>query len=122
MLSISRSLCQKNFQQSITTHFIIYSIRNHPRIWLHKRFLIQNKVDYRKLQLEQKCDFHTTQSLHIPPLVAMLLRPALRIGALLMGRRMKRWWARKSKKEKEEYKQWFKERSNVFLGRFFRNC
>jgi len=50
-------------------------------------------------------------------MVAMLLRPVLRIGALLMGRIMKKWWARKSEKEKEEYKQWFRERSNTFLGR-----
>lgn len=124
MLSVSRSLCQKNLQQSATAHFIICSIKNNPRTWLYKRFLIQNKVNYRKPQYLklQKCDFRTTQSLHIPPLVAMLLRPALRISALLMGRGMKKWWARKSEKDKAEYKQWFRERSNVFLGKFFRDC
>jgi len=48
----------------------------------------------------------------------MLLRPVLRIGAFLVGRRMKKWWARKSDREKKEYKQWFNERRNVFLGKF----
>lgn len=48
----------------------------------------------------------------------MLLRPALRIGAFLMGRRIKKWWARKSDKEKEEYRQWVKDRSNIILGCF----
>ncbi|XP_011057897.1 PREDICTED: metalloendopeptidase OMA1, mitochondrial-like [Acromyrmex echinatior] len=117
MLAISRSLCQKNLQQS---HFFICSVRTCHRTWIYKRFLIQDKTDYRKPQYLklQKCDFRTTQNLHIPPLVAMLLRPVLRIGALFMGRSMKKWWTRKSGQEKEEYKRWFGERSNVFLGCF----
>jgi len=118
MFTISRSLCQKNFQQN-TSHFVICSIRNRHRAWIYKKFFIQNNVDYRKPQYLklQKCDFRTTPNLHVPPLMAMLLRPVLRIGALLMGRGMKRWWARKSEKEKEEYKQWFRDRSNIFLGK-----
>ncbi|KYQ54881.1 Metalloendopeptidase OMA1, mitochondrial [Trachymyrmex zeteki] len=103
MLAISRSLRQKNLQQS---HFFIYSVRTCHRTWTYKRYLIQEKADHRKLQYLklQKCNFRTTQNLHIPPLMAVLLRPVLRIGALLMGRIMKKWWARKSGKEKEEYK------------------
>ncbi|KYM88636.1 Metalloendopeptidase OMA1, mitochondrial [Atta colombica] len=31
---------------------------------------------------------------------------------------MKRWWIRKSGQEKEEYKRWFSQKSNVFLGCF----
>ncbi|XP_071553853.1 metalloendopeptidase OMA1, mitochondrial-like [Temnothorax nylanderi] len=119
MLAISRSLCRKNFQRR-TTHFVTCSVRDRHHIWSYKRFLVQDKVDYGKIQYLklQKCDFRTTQNLHVPPLVAMLLRPVLRIGALLMGRGMKRWWTRKSEKEKEEYKQWFRERRNIFLGCF----
>ncbi|XP_024870525.1 metalloendopeptidase OMA1, mitochondrial-like [Temnothorax curvispinosus] len=119
MLAISRSLCQKNFQRR-TTHFVTCSVRDRHHIWSYKRFLVQDKVDCGKIQYLklQKCDFRTTQNLHVPPLVAMLLRPILRIGAVLMGRGMKRWWTRKSEKEKEEYKQWFRERRNIFLGCF----
>ncbi|XP_077263885.1 metalloendopeptidase OMA1, mitochondrial-like [Temnothorax americanus] len=119
MLAISRSLCRKNFQRG-TTHFVTCSVRDRHYIWSYKRFLGQDKVDYGKIQYLklQKCDFRTTQNLHVPPLVAMLLRPILRIGAALMGRGMKRWWTRKSENEKEEYKQWFRERRNIFLGCF----
>lgn len=120
MLTISRSLCQKNLQRS-TIHFIICSVRErHISTWSYKRFLIKDKVDCRKIQYLklQKCNFRTTQNLHVPPLVALLLRPILRISALLIGRSMKKWWTRKSEKEKEEYKQWFRERRNTFLGRF----
>ncbi|TGZ45907.1 Metalloendopeptidase mitochondrial [Temnothorax longispinosus] len=119
MLAISRSLCRKNFQRR-TTHFVTCSVRDRHHIWSYKRFLVQDKVDCGKIQYLklQKCDFRTTQNLHVPPLVAMLLRPILRIGAVLMGRGMKRWWTRKPEKEKEEYKQWFRERRNIFLGCF----
>lgn len=120
MFTVSRSLCQKNLQQSTTSHFVICSVRNRHRTWTYKRFLIQDKFDCRKPQYLklQKCDFRTTQNLHVPPLIALLLRPVLRIGSLLMGRGMKRWWLRKSDIEKEEYKRWFGERSNIFLGCF----
>lgn len=123
MLTISRSLCQKNLQRT-TTHFLICSVRDRHNIWSYKRFFVQNKIDYRKIQCLklQKCDFRTTQILHLPPIVALFLRPVLRVGALLVGRSIKKRWARKSEKEKEEYKQWFRERFNIFLGKFFRNC
>lgn len=100
------------------------SVRNRHDIWPYKRFLVQNKIDCRKIQYLklQKCDFRTTQNLHVPPLVAILIRPILRIGALLTGRGMKKWWARKSEKEKEEYKHWFSGKSNIFLGKFFTDC
>jgi len=118
MLAISRSLCQKNLQQS---HFVICSVRTCHRTWTYKRSLIQDKTDHRKPQYLklQKYGFRTTQNLHVPPLMAMLLRPILRFGALIMGRSMKKWWRRKSGTEKEEYKQWFRQKSNVFLGKIF---
>jgi len=50
--------------------------------------------------------------------VALLLRPLVRVGALLMGRGIKGWWIRRSDKEKEEYKQWYRNKSNIFLGCF----
>ncbi|XP_012234802.1 metalloendopeptidase OMA1, mitochondrial-like [Linepithema humile] len=120
MFSISRSLCHKNIQQCTATHCVVRSIKGHHHSWKSEKFFIQDKIDCRKLQYLklQKCDFRTTQSLHIPPLVAMLMRPVLRIGAFLMGRGLKKWWGRKSEKEKEEYRRWFKERINIFLGCF----
>jgi len=127
MFSISRNLCYKNIQQTTATYFVVHSIRHHHHSWKNDKFFIQDKIDFRKLQFLKlyKYDFHTTQSLHIPPLVAILMRPVLTIGSFLIGRRLKRWWRRKSEKEKEEYKQWFKERINVFLGkscRILNNC
>ncbi|XP_011863450.1 PREDICTED: metalloendopeptidase OMA1, mitochondrial-like [Vollenhovia emeryi] len=120
MLTTLRSLCRKNLQPT-ATRFIVCSARNRHHVWPYKRFPpVQDKVDRRKIQYLklQKCDFRTTQNLHVPPLVAMLMRPVLRIGALLLGRGIKKWWTRKSAKEKEEYKWWFKERRNMFLGCF----
>lgn len=115
---LSRNLYQRNIQRSATNNLIVRPIRNH--CWQRKYFLSQSTVDCKKLQcsLLQKCYFRTTQSLHIPPFVAMILRPALRIGAFLMGRGIKKWWAHKSEKEKEKYKQWIKDRSNIILGCF----
>ncbi|XP_011255373.1 metalloendopeptidase OMA1, mitochondrial [Camponotus floridanus] len=116
---LSRNLCQRNIQRSATNN-LVRPIRNHCCAWQRKNLPSQSTVDCRKLQclLLQKCYFHTTQSLYIPPFVAIILRPALRVGAFLMGRGIKKWWTRKSEKEKEEYKQWVKDRSNIILGCF----
>lgn len=116
---LSRNLCQRNIQRSATNNLIVRPIRSHCCAWQRKYLLSQSTVDCRKLQysLLQKCYLRTTQNLHIPPFVAMILRPALRIGAFLMGRRIKKWWAHKSEKEKVEYKQWVKDRSNIILGK-----
>lgn len=120
MLPILKSLYQKGLRTNSAIDFVIHSTRNH-HAWPRKKFLVQARIDYGKLHYLklQRCEFRTTQTLHIPPLVAMLLRPVLRVGALLAGRGLKKWWARKSEKEKEEYRQWFKERSYVFLGKAF---
>lgn len=115
---LSRNLCQRNIQRSATNNLVVRPIRNRCCAWQHKNLVSQSTVNCRKLQclLLQKCYFRTTQSLYIPPFVAMILRPALRIGAFLMGRSIKKWWAHKSDKEKEEYKRWVKDRSNIILG------
>ncbi|XP_011336744.2 metalloendopeptidase OMA1, mitochondrial isoform X2 [Ooceraea biroi] len=114
------SLCRRNIPQS-ANHFVVRFTGNYYRcVWPRKKLVASSTIDCRKLQYikVQKCDFRTTPSLHVPPYVAMLLRPLLRISAVLVGRTMKRWWTRKSEKEKQEYKRWFRERSNVFLGCF----
>lgn len=120
MLSVLRNSYQRNARLS-TSYIIVRSVWSHH---LHtrpcKKLLTQEKFDCGQLQhlKLQKCDFRTTQHLCIPPIVAFLLRPVLHIGAALMGRSIKKWWTRKSKEEKEKYRQWYKERRNVFLGKF----
>ncbi|KAH0945020.1 hypothetical protein HN011_005494 [Eciton burchellii] len=102
-----------------TSHFIIRFTKIHY-CWPCRKFLTPNMNDCGKLRYikVQKCNFRTTQNLNLSPYVAMILRPALRVGAFLVGRRLKKWWTRKSDEEKKEYKQWFNERRNVFLGCF----
>jgi len=116
MFLLPRSLCQRNIPQN-TSHFIIRFTKIHY-CWPCRKFLTPNMNDCGKLRYikVQKCNFRTTQNLHLSPYVAMILRPALRVGAFLVGRRLKKWWTRKSDEEKKEYKQWFNERRNVFLG------
>ncbi|XP_032681583.1 metalloendopeptidase OMA1, mitochondrial-like [Odontomachus brunneus] len=120
MLSVLRNSYQRNARLSIS-YFVLRSVGSHHfHTWLRKRFLVQERLDSGQLQYFklQKCDFRTTQHLCIPPIMTLLLRPVLHIGAALMGRTIKKWWARKSKEEKEEYKQWYRERRNMFLGCF----
>lgn len=121
MLSVLRNSYQRHARLS-TSYFVLRPVGSHHlHTWSHKKFLVQEKLDSGQLQYLklQKCDFHTTQHLYIPPIVTLLLRPVLHIGAALMGRTIKKWWARKSKEEKEKYKQWYRERRNVFLGKPF---
>lgn len=121
MLSVLRNSYQRHAQLS-TSYFVIRSVGSHHlHTWSRKKLLVQEKFDCRQLQYLklQKFNFRTTQQLCVPPIISLLLRPILHIGAALMGRSIKKWWARKSKEEKEEYKQWFRERRNVFLGKYF---
>ncbi|XP_020292430.1 metalloendopeptidase OMA1, mitochondrial-like [Pseudomyrmex gracilis] len=118
MFIISRRLCQKNIYQ----HLSVYSVTRHFKkrcypVWPQKKFLIQDKI--RKLQYLtlQKCDFRTTHSLRSSG-ICIFLGFILRISAFLIGRFVRIWWARKSEKEKEEHKDWFRERRNVILGCF----
>lgn len=118
MLSVLRSSYQRSAQ--LNTYLVIRSVGSyHLHTWPCKK-LAREKVHRGQLQYLklQKCDFRTTQHLCIPPIVALFLRPVLHIGAALMGRGIKRWWARKSQEEKEKYRQWYRERRNVFLGKF----
>ncbi|XP_011300738.1 metalloendopeptidase OMA1, mitochondrial-like [Fopius arisanus] len=64
----------------------------------------------------KKCQFHTTQRLHIPPGLALLIRPLTRVGAFLFGRYFKRWWAKKTPEEKEVFKKWFSVRRQKIYG------
>lgn len=120
MLSILRNSCQRSTR--VSSSFVVYSVgsQHHLHTWSRKKLLVREKFDCEQLQYLklQKYDFRTTQHLHVPPVVAFLLRPIVHIGAAIMGRTIKRWWKRKPKEEQEEYKQWYKERRNVILGIF----
>lgn len=122
MFIISRRLCQKNIHQNLPVYSVARRFVKHYfySVWSRKKFLIQDKI--RKLQYLplQKCDFRTTRSLRSSG-IYIFLGFILRIGAFLIGRLVRRWWARKSEEEKEEHKEWFKERRNVILGTFLRS-
>lgn len=124
MLPVLRSLYKRNSRSNTIVYLIANSVKNH-----HVRLLRTNllrsigakKLDHGKLQYLklQKCNLRTTQRLHIPPILALILRPALRISSLLLGRSIKNWWARKPENEKDQFRQWFRERSHMFWGKFF---
>lgn len=71
---------------------------------------------FKNINYQKICDFHTTSKLYVPPFLAIILRPILRLSAFLLGRGIKQWWQKKSTKEKEQYKILFKENRNMFLG------
>ncbi|KAJ8666849.1 hypothetical protein QAD02_008511 [Eretmocerus hayati] len=64
----------------------------------------------------QRCDFHTSERRNIPPVLALVIRPIIRIAALLFGRRFKKWYASRTPEEKEEFLEWFRSRRKYFLG------
>ncbi|EFN76847.1 Metalloendopeptidase OMA1, mitochondrial [Harpegnathos saltator] len=120
MLSILRNSCRRNVRLS-TNYLVIRSVGSHHlQTWSCRELLAKKKFDSEQLQYLklQKCDFRTTQCLYVPPFMVYILRPVIYIGGALMGRHIKKWWARKSKEEKEKYRRWYRERRNVFLGGF----
>lgn len=80
---------------------------------------VQLKTQVKVLQCfeKQKCSFHTSQRRDIPPYLALIVRPVIRIAALLFGRKFKKWYASKTPDEKEEFREWFRERKNYFIGK-----
>lgn len=66
---------------------------------------------------QQTCEIRTTQILHIPPGLLFIFRPLVRIGTFLIGRRIKKWWLKKTEAEKKEYRKWLRENNHVFLGK-----
>lgn len=67
-----------------------------------------------------KRNFHTTKRRDIPPILALFLRPALRVGSYLFGRSIRKWWAKKSPSERERYAAWFRSKKPYFYGKIFK--
>ncbi|XP_066592348.1 metalloendopeptidase OMA1, mitochondrial-like [Prorops nasuta] len=87
------------------------------RATFYKTSVPENKKynDFKRFQ-EQRSLFHTTKPCNIPPMLALILRPILRVGAFLAGRQIKKWWSKRTEKEKDEYRLWFRENTITFVG------
>ncbi|XP_058792413.1 metalloendopeptidase OMA1, mitochondrial-like isoform X2 [Phymastichus coffea] len=86
---------------------------------VHNIHQVQLKTQVKVLHYfeKQRCSFHTTQRRDIPPFLALVVRPLIRIAALLFGRKFKKWYASKSPEEKEEFLKWLRaKRKYIFSG------
>ncbi|XP_024940455.1 metalloendopeptidase OMA1, mitochondrial [Cephus cinctus] len=69
-----------------------------------------------KIIKQQKYYFQTTPRRDISPIIALILRPLIRIGAFLFGRAFRKWWAKQSVEERHKYSGWFSRKKQVFFG------
>ncbi|XP_008210236.1 metalloendopeptidase OMA1, mitochondrial-like [Nasonia vitripennis] len=79
---------------------------------------VQYKSQVQVLQLikAQKCNFHTSERRDIHPVLAVIIRPVIRIAALIFGRKFKKWYASRTPEEREEFLKWFRAKRKYFLG------
>lgn len=71
---------------------------------------------YSRIGIFQRHEFHTTEPRRIPPIVAIIIRPLVQIGAFVFGRAFKKWWKKKTPEEQKVYINWLKSRKNAFFG------
>lgn len=84
--------------------------------------LLERQLNPSSYIKESKCFIHTSKHHRIPAFVAIVIRPAIRITAILFGKALKRWFETKSPDEKENFFEWLRENKNVFtrfLGVYF---
>ncbi|XP_012277470.1 metalloendopeptidase OMA1, mitochondrial [Orussus abietinus] len=116
MWPILRIVCRVHYlKQQKFTHFFTF---NSPYKTITNAIPLKSKVSikiYRYIKY-QRYDFHTTPRRDIPPLLALLLRPLVRIGAVIFGRFLRKWWKRKSNDEQFQYIQKYAGKKNVFFG------
>lgn len=113
-----RSLYLLNGRQTLVSRFLkptlSYPTKHYSSFSRHTLPKIINKHDD-KIYIN-KCKFHTTPRLDIPPYIAVLIRPLTSVGSYLFGRFLRRWWSRKSPREKEMYKKWFSDKRRKIYG------
>lgn len=80
-----------------------------------KQFKVQKKI-LGQFEIQQRYGFHTSRPRHIPPVVALLIRPVVQVTAFIFGRLFKKWWKKKSPGERQKYLNWFITRKKSFYG------
>ena len=97
---------KRNFVRKISTELQV------------QKFKTQSKV-LSQFGTEQRCGFHTSRPCCIPPVLALILRPVIQIGAFIFGRSFKKWWKQKTKEEKQYYIDWLMSKKSSIYGEGF---
>jgi hypothetical protein len=83
------------------------------------RFPLITQRAFEKGTKISECGFHTTSPrAAIPPVVLIVLRPALRVVAFFAGRNFRKWWRSLPKDKREHYWSRIKEKKWKILGMF----
>lgn len=93
------------------------SRQSYTRVRKLSQVQFKSQVQVLRLIKTQKCNFHTSERRDIPPILAVIFRPLIRIAALLFGRKFKKWYASKTPEEREEFLKWFRAKRKYFLGK-----
>ncbi|XP_015523282.1 metalloendopeptidase OMA1, mitochondrial [Neodiprion lecontei] len=124
MFSTLRGVCSasakfRNTRIVTLVSFPTRSVKNFPKVPVErceKRLNIPAQI-----QLSNR-KFHTTNRRDIPPVLALILRPVLRIGAFIFGRTLRKWWGKIDPSEREQYAAFLRKKKPYlygFLGAFF---
>lgn len=63
--------------------------------------------------------FHTTTPKRaVPPIVWIILRPILKVGAIVFGRRIRKWWQGMSAKERQKILSTLRQGNRTIVGNF----
>ena len=61
-------------------------------------------------------NFHTSQKLHLPPVVTLAVCTFLQFGSVASGYYLRQWWLRRTPDQQAEYRKRYWERRRIFLG------
>ncbi|XP_046637255.1 metalloendopeptidase OMA1, mitochondrial-like [Daphnia pulicaria] len=92
-------------------------VRSATRFSQVPRFPLITQRAFEKGTKISECGFHTTSPrAAIPPVVLIVLRPALRVVAFFAGRNFRKWWRSLPKDKREHYWSRIKEKKWKILG------
>lgn len=84
----------------------------------HVEVSIQTPYKF-NIQLQSCRRFHTTTpNLAVPPVVWIILRPLLKVGAVVFGRRIRKWWQGMSAKERQKILSTLRQGNRTIVGNF----
>ena len=92
------------------------SHHSYPRICGFNQVQSKSQVKILHFLNEKKNSFHTSERRNIPPILAVIIRPLIRLAALLFGRKFRKWYASRTPEERKEFLKWLQAKKNFFVG------
>ncbi|XP_078049489.1 integrin alpha-4 [Augochlora pura] len=104
--------------QHVTFRTIMCNTRNLSPGIFHDVLFLQSKESEKRWQPAklQRANFHNTQTLHLSAIGIVTACTVMQFGSVISGIYARHWWLNLTPESQEQYRNWFREKSNIFYG------